>query len=157
MKLRDVLVISAIVLLDLITKQVVASNMRLYQSIEVIQGFFRITYATNTGAAWSMLSGQMVFFYIITVIALVVMVSLLMKTQNDDLFQRAALWLLLAGTLGNFYDRVVFQYVRDFLDFTIFGYDFPIFNVADISLTLGVGVILLETLLSARRQKHGNK
>lgn len=156
MKLRDVLVISAIVLLDLVTKQVVASNMRLYQSFDVIEGFFRITYATNTGAAWSMLSGQMLFFYIITVVALGVMVSILMKTKENDLFQRTALWLLLAGTLGNFYDRIVFQYVRDFLDFTIFGYDFPIFNVADISLTLGVGVILLETLLSARRQKHGN-
>lgn len=150
MRKREFLLILAVVALDQITKYAIEAQLSLGQSIEIIKGFFSLTYARNTGAAWSILTGQMTFFYIISTIALVVMTYFLFKTDKKENLQRIALALLIAGTLGNFIDRLMFQYVRDFLDFIIFGYDFPIFNVADISLNVAIGLLILETILEGR-------
>lgn len=150
MRKREFLLILAVVALDQITKYSIEAQLSFGQSIEIIKGFFSLTYARNTGAAWSILSGQMTFFYIISTIALVVMTYFLFKTDKKENLQRIALALLIAGTLGNFIDRLMFQYVRDFLDFIILGYDFPIFNVADISLNVAIGLLILETILEGR-------
>lgn len=150
MRKREVLLILAVVALDQITKYAIEAQLSLGQSIEIIKGFFSLTYARNTGAAWSILTGQMTFFYIVSVIALVVMTYFLLKTDKKENLQRIALALLIAGTLGNFIDRLMFQYVRDFLDFIIIGYDFPIFNVADISLNVAIGLLILEAILEGR-------
>jgi signal peptidase II len=150
MRKREVLLILAVVALDQITKYAIEAQLSLGQSIEIIKGFFSLTYARNTGAAWSILTGQMTFFYIISTIALVVMTYFLVKTDKKENLQRIALALLIAGTLGNFIDRLMFQYVRDFLDFIIIGYDFPIFNVADISLNVAIGLLILEAILEGR-------
>jgi signal peptidase II len=150
MRKREVLLILAVVALDQITKYAIEAQLSLGQSIEIIKGFFSLTYARNTGAAWSILTGQMTFFYIVSAIALVVMTYFLFKTDKKENLQRIALALLIAGTLGNFIDRLMFQYVRDFLDFIIIGYDFPIFNVADISLNVAIGLLILEAILEGR-------
>lgn len=150
MRKREVLLILAVVALDQITKYAIEARLSLGQSIELIKGFFSLTYARNTGAAWSILTGQMTFFYIISIIALIVMTYFLFKTDKKENLQRMALALLIAGTLGNFIDRLMFQYVRDFLDFIIIGYDFPIFNVADISLNVAIGLLILEAILEGR-------
>jgi signal peptidase II len=150
MRKREVLLILAVVALDQITKYAIEAQLSLGQSIEIIKGFFSLTYARNTGAAWSILTGQMTFFYIISTIALVVMTYFLFKTDKKENLQRIALALLIAGTIGNFIDRLMFQYVRDFLDFIIIGYDFPIFNVADITLNVAIGLLILEAILEGR-------
>lgn len=150
MRKREAFLILAVVALDQITKYAIEARLSLGQSIELIKGFFSLTYAQNTGAAWSILTGQMTFFYIISTIALIVMTYFLWKTDKKETLQRFALALLIAGTIGNFIDRLMFQYVRDFLDFIIFGYDFPIFNVADISLNVAIGLLILEAFLEGR-------
>ncbi len=134
-----IIICGLLVALDQITKYIIVSTMTKGQSIPVIKDFFYITSHRNTGSAWGMLEGQMVFFYIITVIALVVFVYLFYKAfKNGNLFYKLSGILFIAGTLGNFIDRIVKQEVVDFLDFYIFSYDFPIFNVADMCLTIGV-------------------
>ena len=156
MKKYELITLFGILVLDQITKMIVQTSMNLKESIEVIKGFFSITYVQNTGAAWSIMEGQMWFFYIITVVALVVMIYIFKDTKETQWWLRLAVVLLIAGTLGNFIDRVVFQYVRDFLDFIIIGYDFPVFNVADIALCVGVGMVALDTLFS-KEDTNGNE
>lgn len=133
------------IVLDQVSKVMVANSMGLYDSISIVDGFFSLTYAHNTGAAWSMLEGKMVLFYIISIVASIVLL-LYLKTLTEDYrtLSRIGVVLMLAGTMGNFIDRLLFQYVRDFLDFIILGYDFPIFNVADMCLCIGIGLVILD-------------
>ena len=129
--------------IDQITKYIIDATMQLGQSIPVIKNFFSITAVHNTGAAWSMFEGQMVLFAIVSIIALGIMIAYFASTKQEEFITRSGLILMISGTLGNFYDRMMFQYVRDFLDFNIFGYDFPVFNVADICLCVGAGLVIL--------------
>lgn len=147
MKLKHVVLLVAVLLLDQLTKWGIQSTIDLNESIEIIPGFFSLTYVHNTGAAWSMLEGKMIFFYIITIIFLIGMVYFYRTLDKQDRLSRIGVVLMIAGALGNFVDRLFLQYVRDFLDFIILGYDFPVFNVADISLCVGVGCIVLSMLL----------
>lgn len=150
MKKRNVILIGIFVvgiMLDQISKFIVASNMHLYESITIIPNFFSITYAQNTGAAWSMLEGKMLFFYIITIVASVLLLIYFRSLEEYQKLSMLGVVLMLSGTMGNFIDRVVFQYVRDFLDFIIFGYDFPIFNIADCCLCIGVALLLLDEFM----------
>ena len=87
------------------------------------------------------------FFYIITIIAVIIMVMFYRNQKEADELVKVSLVLMMAGTIGNFIDRLCFQHVRDFLDFIIFGYDFPIFNVADMALCIGVFLIIVDVLL----------
>jgi signal peptidase II len=152
MKQKHLLLVFILVIFDQITKTVISSTMNLWQSISVIENFFSITYVQNTGAAWSMLEGNMLFFYMITIVAIVIMVTFY-KSGECDAISEWGIALMLGGTLGNFLDRIRLQYVVDFLDFIIFGYDFPVFNVADICLCVGVGVLILSFVLESVREK----
>lgn len=147
MKKIEMLIIVLIIFLDQLTKGWVESFLDLYESLELIPGFFSLTYARNTGAAWSMLSGQMTFFIVLTTVVLIGLIVLMIKTPKESTWTRISFTLMMSGAIGNFIDRLMFSYVRDFLDFIIFGYDFPIFNVADISLCIGVALLALVTFL----------
>lgn len=132
-----------VLLLDQLSKVGIDAFMQLGESIVVIPNFFRITYLHNTGAAWSMLEGKMLFFYIISIVALIIMGYFYINTDKKDIYTKTGLVLMISGTIGNFIDRLLFQYVRDFLDFVIFGYDFPVFNIADMALCIGVFLIFV--------------
>lgn len=133
-----------IVILDQLSKYVVEKNNALH-AVEIIKGFFRITYAKNTGMAWSMLSGQTGLLAIISAAAVILMIWYVLKEKHDRLTQ-IALWMMIGGAAGNLIDRLFLGYVRDFLDFIIFGYDFPVFNIADSFLCVGVFILLIASL-----------
>ena len=153
MKTKHTRLFIIILLIDQITKLMISSNMELYDSIPVIKDFFWITHVQNTGAAWSILEGNMIFFYFITILALVGMYMFYKSSECDEI-SAWGIAMMVGGTLGNFLDRLRLQYVVDFLDFNIFGYDFPVFNVADIALCVGVGVIILSFILEGVRKNE---
>lgn len=134
------------VLLDQFSKQIVTAYLDLYQKVEVIPSFFNLTYVQNYGAGFSILEGQRFLFLLITIVAIIIFSYMLYKGKNSHIVYKTSLLLILGGTLGNFIDRIVHTYVVDFLDFIIFGYDFPVFNIADSFLTIGVILLLIYTL-----------
>lgn len=154
-----IIIVCLSILVDQITK-IIASNSLEYtigdnekvifsNSVVIIENFFSFTYARNFGAGWSILSGQMWFFYIVTVISFVIFCYLL-KDFNIKKFPFSSIGvsLMLGGTIGNFIDRLFNGFVVDFFDFIIFGYDYPIFNVADICLVVGAIMLILQIIIS---------
>ncbi|HDV6285156.1 TPA: signal peptidase II [Staphylococcus pseudintermedius] len=147
------LFITLIILIgDQLTKFIIRTQMTLGESFAVVPKFLYITSHRNNGAAWGILSGKMTFFYIITIIILIALIVFYIKEAKNNMLMQIAISLLFSGALGNFIDRVSSGEVVDFIDTVIFGYDFPIFNIADASLTIGV-VLLIIVLLKDQNQK----
>ncbi|MEG0264481.1 MAG: signal peptidase II [Erysipelotrichaceae bacterium] len=146
MKKKHVALLVGILVLDQLSKILVDNVVKLNESLEMIPNFFYITYAHNSGAAWSMLEGKMLFFYVVAIGALIAMFLFYRNAKANDTLFKIGIVCMSAGTIGNFIDRLMFQYVRDFLDFIIFGYDFPIFNIADMALCIGVLLIVLDVV-----------
>ena len=124
--------------------------------LEVIRGFFRITYTCNDGAAFSILKGKRVFFIIMTIIVVFFIVYYLLKNKVYWV-EKYSLLLIISGAVGNLIDRIMYGYVIDFLDFNIFGYDFPVFNIADSFITIGaIGLIISILFLNKEGENAGN-
>ncbi|WP_119153092.1 signal peptidase II [Caldimonas tepidiphila] len=143
----------ALIVLDQVTKALIVANYQLFEATP-ITGFFNIVRAHNTGAAFSFLAQaggwQRWFFTIVGVVASVVIVWLLRRHGGQRLFGWA-LTLILGGAVGNVIDRVMHGYVVDFLDFHAGGWHFPAFNVADIAISVGAALLILDELLRMRR------
>ena len=150
----SLIVAIAILIIDQVTKRIIATTMNIGDSYEVIPNFLNITSHRNNGAAWGILSGKMTFFFIITIIILIALVYFFIKDAQYNLFMQVAISLLFAGALGNFIDRILTGEVVDFIDTNIFGYDFPIFNIADSSLTIGVILIIIALLKDTSNKKE---
>ncbi|MCM3632219.1 MULTISPECIES: signal peptidase II [Paenibacillus] len=142
--------------IDYITKKWIATNMKIGDEFSVIGDFFLITSHRNRGAAFGILQEQRTFFIIITV-AIVVGILWYAHIMRDKGSKTllVGLSLVLGGALGNFIDRVRFGEVVDFFKFNFGSYTFPIFNIADSAIVIGVGLILLDTLLDMRREQKG--
>src|SRR5699024_597067 len=130
--------------LDQLTKFLVVTRMAEGESIPILGKYFAITSRRNSGAAWGMLPGQMIFFFIITVVVLAILVYVYIREAKGNLLLQSAIVMLIAGSLGNFIDRILFQEVVDFVDVLLIFYDFLIFNVADSALTVGVVLMIVE-------------
>lgn len=139
-----------VIVVDQITKWIIDTKMDLHESIPVLGNFFSITSHRNEGAAWGILQGQMTFFYVVTAFVVVFIVYYLHKYAKNNLLLGISLSLILGGAIGNFIDRLFRQEVVDFLDVMIVNYDFPIFNIADSALVIGVGIILLLTIFEEK-------
>ena len=148
-------IVAVTIIVDQLTKFLVVKYMTLGQSISVIDNFLYITSHRNEGAAWGILQGKMIFFYVVTlvVIGLVILWIRKLDIKKEKLLV-IALSFILGGALGNFIDRVMYQHVVDFINTYIFGYDFPILNIADSALCIGVFLMGIDAVLDVRRQKQ---
>lgn len=133
-----------IVALDQITKIVVNSNIGYSYEIEVIKDFFYLTNIRNKGVAFGMLQDARIVFIPLTIFIMVFLTYLLMR--EEKWYKKLVYSLILGGAVGNFIDRIFRGYVIDFLDFYIFSYNFPTFNVADIFITIGTILLLFLVL-----------
>lgn len=142
-----------LILLDQWSKWFIVKHMNIGESIPIIDSFFHITSHRNEGAAWGILQGQMLFFYIVTAVVVVGIIYYLHTEGKKSMLLRVALSFILGGAIGNFIDRLYRKEVVDFLDFNIFGYNYPIFNIADTVLVIGVGLLIIATLKEEKRGK----
>ncbi|MBS4193915.1 signal peptidase II [Lederbergia citri] len=142
-----------VIAIDQLTKWIIVHNMDVGERITIIDNLFYITSHRNRGAAWGILENQMWLFYIITIIVVGAVIYYLEKhAKGKPLFQ-LSLAFILGGAIGNFLDRLFRKEVVDFLDTYIFTYDFPIFNVADSALTIGVALIFIQMIKEGREEK----
>ncbi|MEF2964650.1 signal peptidase II [Paenibacillus sp. M1] len=142
-------------LIDQGTKYLIATGLTIGEQIPVIGNFFLITSHRNTGAAFSILEGQRWFFIVVTTVVVIGIVWYLLKIKSGaNKLLPTALSLVLGGAVGNFLDRALTGEVVDFLQFNFGSYTFPIFNVADSCIVVGVALIVLDSLLEIRREKR---
>ena len=146
------LLFGVLVVGDQALKSYVTANIAPMSVHDFIPGLLSITHITNTGAAWSMLEGNMMFFYLVTIVAVVVLVYLFVKADKKDYLYRFSLIFLLAGTVGNAIDRFTRHFVVDMfnLDFI----NFPIFNLADTYITIGVILIIGSLIIQLAGEKN---
>ena len=141
-------VITAIVTLDQWSKWMVKTSYKLYHSEPVIQGFFHFTYVTNDGMAFGLsFPGGKQILLVVTFVLTGVITWMLWKERNSHNLIRYGLSFILAGALGNMIDRMIYGKVVDFLDIRIGDFHWYIFNVADSSVTIGMILFILHTVI----------
>lgn len=151
----------AIIVIDQISKLIVRSTMHLHESIPVLGNFFRLTYVENDGMAFGISFGNNVFFTIFATIASIAILIYFFKMKGEHSIARLALAIIFGGAVGNLLDRLFRGSVVDFLDAEFFdinipafqalffrfpGYSmdrWPVYNVADIAVTVGMVILLL--------------
>jgi len=148
-----ILVSLLVFIIDLISKLIISNNFKLYESISIIDNFFNITYTHNYGGAWSIFESSTLLITIIGIIIIILLIFYVIKNKINSKSDIISYSLIIGGALGNLFDRIVYGYVIDFLDFNIFGYDYPIFNIADMMIVIGIFMLLI---FAERSDKHDN-
>ena len=142
-----------VVILDQLSKLIVVNTMDLYESIKVIHGIINFTYVRNTGAAFSMFSDKTTILTIVTSALIVGCIYVVIKDLFKSVLVNWALVLCIGGGVGNMVDRIRLNYVVDFIECKLF--EFPVFNVADIAITIGAGLLclyLIKELLPTKKE-----
>ncbi len=142
------LIVVATIIFDQVTKVWIVNTMEMYQSWEIIPGFFNLVYVTNSGAAFSILADvnspwRHYFFVSVGVIALVLLTFFWFQQRKSKSLTIVGLALIAGGASGNLIDRIRLGSVVDFIDVFIGSYHWPAFNIADSAICIGVGMYLI--------------
>jgi signal peptidase II len=145
-------------LIDYVSKKIIDRTVLLnVEQIPVLGDFFIITHIRNSGAAFGMMQGGRWFFLVMTIIVVVGILWYLHRSyRTGNAMLLFALAMILGGAVGNFLDRALFGEVIDFLQFNFGEYTFPIFNLADSAIVGGVGLIILDALLTMKQENKQN-
>lgn len=144
------------IIIDQLSKVIVRINLTEYETINFIPGLINFTHTENTGAAFSLFSGQVEILTAISIIAtIIIIVYLLLDRSQLNLIQLAGWGLLLGGTNGNLIDRLFFGSVTDFIDLAFI--HFPIFNFADIFIDIGAVIIIIYSFVQVKNEKSITK
>lgn len=142
------LIAIAVVVFDRIIKILVVSDMRPWETIPVIENVFHFTYVQNTGAAFSMWQEQWIVLILLPLVVIAAgLVLMILKRNKWDKLMLISIAFICGGGLGNLIDRMVFGYVVDLFDFRVF----PVFNIADIFICVGCGLMILDVLFFERK------
>ncbi|HEM6082068.1 TPA: signal peptidase II [Streptococcus suis] len=146
------IVAAVLIVLDQLVKTWTVANIALDTVEPFLPGFMSLAYLRNYGAAWSILQNQQWFFTIVTLVVVTALIWYYIKQIQGNIWTLFSLSLMIAGALGNFIDRIRLGYVVDMfhLDFI----SFPVFNVADICLSVGVGILFICIM---KEENNGSK
>jgi len=141
------LIVLFIIVIDQLTKFIAVEYLTKVDTIPLIEDVFHLTYVENRGAAFGILKDHRWVFMVVSSFVILLIVFVVIKYKSNlHAFMLTGLSFALGGGIGNMIDRTVCGFVVDFLDFTLI--DFPVFNVADMFICVGVGFMLLDILLS---------
>jgi signal peptidase II len=151
-----------VVVADQITKHLIDGAMRLGERIEIIPNFLDIRYVSNTGAAFGVMArlpdgARLPFLIGVSALAMVLILYLFVKAEGDRIAYQVSLALVFSGAVGNLIDRVWLGAVRDFIDAHIHGLHWPVFNVADSAITVGIVILAYELLIREPRLEREAK
>ena len=135
-----------VLMIDQFIKVLIRTKMQLNQVVIIIPKFFSIHYLKNTGAAFSILRDNTIILIIISVAMIYLINRFIEKEKKLSERQKIYIGILLGGIFGNLIDRIAYRGVIDYLSFTFFGYNFPVFNLADIGITVGVFLLIINYL-----------
>ena len=153
-KKEDIYKITSIVLmLDQFIKIIISHNMKLNTSITIIPDFFSIFYVKNTGAAFSILEDNTIILVLISAVFIVLLHRYIKQEKNFTKLSVISLGMIMGGIFGNLIDRIIHHSVIDYLSFNVLEYNFPVFNLADIGITVGVGLYILSMILERKKHK----
>ena len=130
--------------------------MNVGDSIKLINKFFYITYVQNKGAAWSILEDQRILLLIISVIVLF-LINKAMNKEKLDKLEIVSYGMIIGGIVGNLFDRIFYSFVIDFIDFRIFGYNYPVFNLADTFIVIGIILMIIITLRKEHHERNNSR
>ena len=159
MKKKSLFILSVILILtiiDQIIKYLVASNISIGSEKIIIDNFLKFIYIRNTGAAFGILSGNIIFLIFITVLLIFYIVNEMKKNINNNL-SLLSFSLILSGALGNLIDRVVRGYVVDYISFTLFNREMSVFNLADTYITIGVILLIYIVIKEGKNERVSSR
>ena len=151
MKKKTFIVAFIVLIIDLTSKFVLFKELSINKTYVIIKNFFSIDLVKNNGAAFSILENQNIFLISISVIILIYLLYLLNK-QTTKFINYLSFGLLIGGLFGNLIDRLFLGYVRDFFSFKIFGYNFAIFNVADVAIVVGALILFILCIVGGKHE-----
>ena len=154
-KYNKLIIISlGVLLIDMLSKVLIKHFILLGIRIKIIKGFLYITYVKNTGAAFSIFRNNTIFLIILSILVIGLLFYYLNKKEKITKLENISYGLILGGAIGNLFDRILYGYVIDFIDIYIFKYDYPVFNIADMAIVIGVIILVIDLF---RGEKDGNK
>ena len=154
MSRRVYLIGVVIFILDQISKSIISTYLEINEPITIIRKYFYIRYINNLGASWGILSNSRVLLIVLSILALIILIRYI-NTFKKTRLNTIGFGFLIGGIMGNLCDRLLFGYVRDFIDLIIIHYDFPVFNIADIFIVIGVIILIISIIRG--EDKSGSK
>ena len=128
--------------LDQMSKFLISIFFHIGEQYRIIKNFFSFNFIENYGAAWSILSGNVDLIIIASIVALIIIYRYIYNFQTNKR-NNLAFGFIIGGIFGNLIDRIFLGYVRDFLSFKLFGYNYPVFNLADSFIVIGVLLLII--------------
>ncbi|MGX7108447.1 signal peptidase II [Facklamia miroungae] len=136
-----IIITGLVIIFDQALKFWTQNNIELNKPLEIIPDFFQLNYTQNIGAGWGLFAGQRLFLIGITFVVIFYLLYLTWRNRESFIYSKIAYGLLLGGAIGNLIDRLTRGYVIDMLQVRLF--DFPVFNLADAALSLGVVLLIV--------------